>query len=120
MFNKNWLAIIMLGFLFTFVSSINAQEKPTEGKDSKMTMQNEDMQKCMDKIAADSTMRMQMMAKMMDQCKGDSQSKSKMCQMIKTMKCKCMKECGMMEHKMKCDSTKTNDQATPDSHNDKK
>ena len=120
MLNKNLVAIIILGILFTFVSSINAQDKPIEQKDSKMTMQDEEMQKCMDKIAADSTMRMQMMDKMMDHCKGDKQSMSKMCKMMKTMQCKCMMECGMMENKMKCDSTKTIEQANPDSHHEKK
>ncbi|MFO7526513.1 MAG: hypothetical protein R6W68_13760 [Ignavibacteriaceae bacterium] len=120
MLNKNLIVVIILGLLFTFVSTINAQEKPIETKEMKMMMQDKDMQNCMDKIAADSTMRMQMMGRMMEQCKGDDKAMMQMGkkmmdnpEMHKTMM-KMMKmmhgEGGMkgemMKHEMKSDSTK--------------
>lgn len=131
MLNKNLAAVIILGLLFTFVSSINAQEKPIESKEMKMMMQDEDMQKCMDKIAADSTMRMQMMDKMMDQCKGDKEAMMKMCKqmmdnpemqtmMKKKMQSEGMMEGQMMKHKMMNDSTKTMDRSEHESHQQKK
>ena len=126
MFNKNLIAVIILGLLFTIVSTINAQEKPIETKEMKMMMmQDEDMQKCMDKIAADSTMRMQMMDKMMNKCQGDKEAMMKMCKqmmdnpemhkmMMKKMQSEGMLEGQMMKHKMMMsDSTKTIE--TPDS-----
>src|SRR4030065_2633312 len=126
MFNKNLIAVIILGLLFTIVSTINAQEKQIETKEMKMMMmQDEDMQKCMDKIAADSTMRMQMMDKMMNKCQGDKEAMMKMCKqmmdnpemhkmMMKKMQSEGMMEGQIMKHKMMMsDSTKTIE--TPDS-----
>src|SRR5690606_8179888 len=67
---KYFLFVALLtAVFFTATLIVNAQEKPEEKKETKMTMQHEDMQKCMDKIAADSTMRMQMMDKMMKHTK---------------------------------------------------
>ena len=117
MLNKNLIVVIILGLLFTFVSTINAQEKPIETKEMKMMMQDKDMQNCMDKIASDSTMRMQMMDKMMDQSKGDKEAMMKMCKqmmdnpemhkmMMKMMHGEGMMKDGMMKHEMKSDSTK--------------
>ena len=82
MFKRNLIAVFVLGLLFTFVTSINAQEKQIEKKEGKMMMQDENMQKCMDKIATDSTMRMQMMSKMMDHSKGDKEAMMQMCKMM--------------------------------------
>ena len=127
MFNKNLIAVIILGLLFTIVSTINAQEKPIETKEMKMMMQDEDMQKCMDKIAADSTMRMQMMDKMMNKCQGDKEAMMKMCKqmmdnpemhkmMMKKMQSEGMLEGQMMKHKMMMsDSTKTIEKPDSDS-----
>ncbi len=117
MFNKNLILLYILGLFFTFGSSINAQEKPIEKKESQMMMQDGDMQKCMDKIAADSTMRMQMMDKMMDQNKNDKEAMMKMCKkmmdnpeihkMMKNMMHDEGKMDGrMMQHDMIGDSTK--------------
>lgn len=80
----------------------------------KMMMQDKDMQKCMDKIAADSTMRIQMM----DQCKGDKVAMIKMCkQMMDNPEMhKMMMKGGMMKHKMMDDSTKTMDRSEHESH----
>jgi len=126
MLNKNLVVVIILGLLFTIVSTVNAQEKPIESKEMKMMMQDEDMQKCMDKIAADSTMRMQMMDKMMGQCKGDKEAMMKMCKqmmdnpemhkmMMMKMHSEGMMEGQMMKHKMMCDSTKTIEKPDSDS-----
>ncbi len=82
MLKKNLIALFVLGLFFALVPLINAQEKPTEMKESKMMVQDNDMHKCMDKIAADSTMRMQMMNLMMTKCKDDKEG---MMQMCKTM-----------------------------------
>ena len=131
MLNKNLSAVIILGLLFTFVSSISAQEKPIESKEMKMMMQDEDMQKCMDKIAADSAMRMQMMDKMMGQCKGDKEAMMKMCKqmmdnpemqimMKKKMQSEGMMEGQMMKHKMMGDSTKIMQKSENESHQHKK
>jgi len=133
MLKKNLIAIFILGFLFTFVASVNAQEKPIEKKETKMTMQHEDMQKCMDKIAADSTMRMQMMNKMMDHAEGDNESMMQMCKMMmdnpemhkmmmKMMHNDGMMEGGMMNHNMNMmnDSTKTMGRPEHESHQQKK
>jgi len=103
------------------VSTINAQEKPIETKEMKMMMQDDDMQKCMDKIAADSTLRMQMMDKMMGQCKGDKEAMMQICKkMKKNMQCEGMMECEKMKHKMNCDSTKTTHKCDQDSLHHKK
>ncbi|OGU77471.1 MAG: hypothetical protein A2V93_00240 [Ignavibacteria bacterium RBG_16_34_14] len=129
MLNKNLIAVFILGLLFTFVSSINAQEKPTEKKESKMMMQDEDM-KCMDKIASDSTMRMEMMNMMMNKCKNDKEGMMQMCKtmmdnpemhktMMKMMQDKGTMEGNMMKHNMKGDSTKTIEQSDPDPHHHK-
>ncbi len=82
MLNKNLIVVFILGLLFTLVSSVNAQEKPAEKKENKMMEHHDDMQKCMDKIASDSTMRMQMMDKMMDKSKNNKEG---MMQMYKSM-----------------------------------
>ena len=74
MIKNNLFMVFVLGILFAIVPNINAQEKTMEKKENKMMMQDENMQKCMDKIAADSTMRMQMMDKMMNHCKGNKES----------------------------------------------
>lgn len=127
MLKKNMIAVFILGFLFTFATSINAQEKPIEKKESKMMMQDGDMQQCMNKIAADSTMRMQMMSKMMDQSKGDSDGMMQMCKtmmdnpemhkmMMKMMNDKGMMKDGMMKHDMMSDSTKTMNKSDHESH----
>jgi len=96
----------------------NAQEKPSEKKDMQTMMQHNDMQNCMDKIAADSTMRMQMMNMMMTKCKNDKEGMMQMCKtmidnpdmhntMMKMMNDKGMMQDGMMKHNMMGDSTKT-------------
>ena len=131
MLNKNLTAVFILGLLFMIVSTINAQEKPIETKEMKMMMQDEDMQKCMDKIAADSTMRMQMMDKMIDQCKGDKEAMMKMCKqmmnnpethkmMMKKMQSEGMMKGQMMKYDMMDDSTKTMDKSEHESHQQKK
>ncbi|HCY74736.1 MAG TPA: hypothetical protein DHV28_02355 [Ignavibacteriales bacterium] len=90
-------------------------------------MQDEDMQKCMDKIAAESTMRMQMMNKMTDQCKGDKEGVMQMCKtmmnnpemhktMMKMMNDKGMMKDGMMNNDMMEDSTKTMNKSDHESH----
>jgi len=66
MLMKNLIAVFVSGLLFAFVPFLNAQEKPDEKKDQQTMTQSEDIQKCMDKISSDSTMRMQMMDKMME------------------------------------------------------
>jgi len=112
MFIKNLVVVFILGLIFTFVSSVNAQEKPTEKKENKMMMQHDNMQKCMDQIAADSTMRMQMMDKMMDHNKGDKDAMMKMCKKMMDnpemhrMMAKMMQSEGMMKQDMMADSTK--------------
>ncbi len=122
MLKQNFIIISILTVFLMAGMVTNAQEKPTKMKESKMMMQD-DMQKCMDKIAADSTMRMQMMNMMMTKCKNDSEGMMQMCKtmmdnpemhktMMKMMKDKGMMKDGMMKHdmmenKMKMDSTKT-------------
>jgi len=76
MLKKNLIAVFVLALLFAFVPFINAQEKSTEKKESKM-MQDEDMQKCMDKIAFDEHMRGMMMQKMMDHTISSSKTMDK-------------------------------------------
>jgi hypothetical protein len=118
MLKKNFLIITILIVFLAAGTITNAQENPTEKKDIKMVKQYDDMQKCMDKIAADSTMRMQMMVKMTDQCKGNKEGMMQMCKtmmdnpemhktMMKMMEDKGMMKGGMMKHDMKYDSTKT-------------
>jgi hypothetical protein len=118
MLKKNFLIITLLTVFLAAGTITNAQENPTEKKDTKMVKQYDDMQKCMDKIAADSTMRMQMMVKMTDQCKGNKEGMMQMCKtmmdnpemhktMMKMMEDKGMMKGGMMNHDMKYDSTKT-------------
>ena len=98
-----------------------AQEKPVKIKDDQTAMQQGDMQKCMDKIAADSTLRLQMMDKMMSQCKSNKEAMMQMCkEMKKNMKCEGMMECERMKHKMNCDSTKTTHKCDRDSLHHKK
>lgn len=131
MLKNNLIAVFILGFLFTFVSSINAQEKPTEKKESKMMMQDDNMQKCMEKISADSTMRMQMMNMMITKCKDDKEGMMQMCKtmmdnpdmhkmMMKMMHSEGMMEGGMMKHDMMSDSTKTINKSDHESHHQKK
>ena len=118
MFNKNLILIFILGILFELTPFIMAQEDLTEKKESKMVMQSGDMQKCMEKIAADSTMRMQMMNMMMTKCKDDKKGMMQMCKtmvdkpemhemMMYMMNNKRTMNGGMMNHKMMSDSTKT-------------
>src|SRR3989304_7983545 len=117
MFKRNLIAVFVLGLLFTFVTSINAQEKPIEKKENKMMMRDGDMEKCMDKIAADGQMRDMMMNKMMEHMKADSSGMMQMCKMMtdnpemNKMRINMMgdmtKDCGMMKDKMIKDSTKT-------------
>jgi len=92
-----------------------AQEDLTEKKESKMVMQGDDMQKCMENIAADSTMRMQMMNMMMTKCKDDKKGMMQMCKTMMDkpemhemmMNNKGTMKGGMMNHKMMSDSTKS-------------
>ena len=112
MFYKNLVVVFILGLIFTFVSSLNAQEKPTEIKENKVMMQHDKMQKCMDQIAADSTLRMQMMDKMMAHNKGDKDAMMKMCKKMMDnpemhkMMLNMMQSEGMMKQDMMADSTK--------------
>ncbi|HCY75065.1 MAG TPA: hypothetical protein DHV28_04030 [Ignavibacteriales bacterium] len=82
MLKKNLLAVSIIGLLFTLTSSSFAQDNPEEKNETKLTMQHNDMEKCMDKIAADSTMRMQMMGKMMSYTKDDDKGMMQMCSMM--------------------------------------
>src|SRR5690606_28063698 len=99
---------VLAAVFFTATLIANAQEKPTEKKEHKM-MQQEDIEKCMDKIAADSTMRMQMMDKMMEHTKGDTSDMMEMCKMMMSnpemhkMMMKMMHGEGMMDGMMKHD-----------------
>lgn len=128
MLKKNLIAVFIVGFLFTFASLINAQEKLVEKKESKMMMQQEDMQKCTDKIANDSTMCKQMMDKKTMQNKGDKEAMMQRCKKMmdsselhkKMMNDKEMMKCGMMQHDMKSDSTKTMNQSDHESHHQEK
>ena len=131
MSKKNFLIVSILTVLLASMTLTNAQEKPTEKKDMQTMMQNNDMQNCMDKIAADSTMRMQMMSKMMDNAKSDTSGMMRMCKMmmnnpemhkmmIKMMHGEGMMEGGMMEHKMMGDSTKMMQKSEHKSHQNKK
>ena len=96
------------------VSLTNAQEKPSEKKDTQTSVQHDDIQKCMDKIAADSTLRMQMMDKMMMHNKCNKECMMQMCKMM--MEGDGMMKCGMMKHNMMCDSIKTMEKSDHDSH----
>ena len=113
MLKKNFLIISILTVFLMAAIITKAQEKPIEMKESKMNMQDDDMQKCMNKIAADSTMRMQMMNMMMTKCKNDKEGMMQMCktmmdnpEMKKTMM-KMMNDKGMMKDGMMSDSTNT-------------
>jgi len=127
MSKKNFLIISILTVLLASVTLTNAQEKPSEKKDMQTMMQHDDMQKCMDKIAADSTMRMQMMNMMMNKCKDDKEGMVQMCKtmmdnpemhktMMKMMNDKGMMKDGMMKHDMMSDSTKTKNKSDHESH----
>lgn len=122
MLKKNFLIITMLTVFLGAFAMINAQENPGEKIEARKVMQYDDMQICMNKIAADSTMRMQMMGRMMEQCKGDDKAMMQMCkkmmdnpEMHKTMmkmmhgegrmKGEMMKD-GMMNKDMIYDSTR--------------
>ena len=124
MLKKNLIAVFVLALLFAFVPFINAQEKSTEKKESKM-MQDEDMQKCMDKIAFDEHMRGMMMQKMMDHTISDSSGMMQMCKMMMDnhemhkMMMKMMHGEGMMKHDMMKDSSKTMDKSEHESHHQK-
>ncbi len=131
MSKKNFLIISILTVFLSAVTLTNAQEKPSGKKDMQTMMQHDDMQNCMDKIAADSSMRMQMMNMMMNKCKNDKEGMMQMCkkmmdnpEMHKTMMEKMhsggMMEGGMMKHNMMNDSTKTMDKAEHESHQHKK
>lgn len=122
MLKQNFLIISILTVFLAAGMITNAQEKPTKKKESKMMMQDQEMQKCMDKIAADSTMRMQMMEK----CQGDKEGMMQMCktmmdnpEMHKTMM-EMMHSDGMMKHNKMNDSTKTMDRSEHESHQQKK
>jgi len=130
MLKKNLLIVSVITVMLFAVQLINAQEKPSEMKDKQTMMQHDDMQKCMDNIAADSTMRMQMMDKMMSHAKGDKEGMMQMCKMMmdnpemhkmmkKMMGGEMMKD-GMMKNNMKSDSTKTMDKSENESHHQKK
>ena len=88
----NFLIISILTVFLAAGTITNAQDKPSEKKDMQTMIQHDDMQKCMDKIAADSTMRMQMMND------------------------KDMMKDGMMKHDMMSDSTKTKNKSDHESH----
>lgn len=131
MSKKNFLIISILTVFLAAVTLTNAQEKPSEKKDMQTMMQHDNMQNCMDKIAADSSMRMQMMNMMMNKCKNDKEGMMQMCktmmdnpEMHKTMMEKMhgegMMEGGMMKHNMMNDSTKTMDKSEHESHQHKK
>lgn len=144
MFKKNLIVVFVLGLLFIFVPNMNAQEKSTEKKENKTMMQDENMQKYMDKIASDGQMRGMMMSKMMEHMKADSSGMMQMCQMMMDnpgmhkmmMKMmmgnmmngdmmngdmmkdhKMMKDCDMMKDgKMMNDSTKTMNKSEHEKH----
>ena len=131
MSKQNFLIISILTVFLAAGMITNAQEKPTEKKESKMMMQDDDMQKCMDKIAADSTMRMQMMNMMMTKCKNDKEGMMQMCKtmmdipdmhktMMKMMNDKGMMKDGMMKQEMMSDSTKTKNKSDHESHHQKR
>ncbi|QQS37189.1 MAG: hypothetical protein IPM56_04335 [Ignavibacteriales bacterium] len=100
---------VLTAVFFAATLAANAQEKPTEKKEHKMMMQDEDMQKCMDKIASDEHMRGMMMQKMMEHTKSDSSGMMQMCKMmmdnpeIHKMMMKMMHGEGMMDGMMKHD-----------------
>ncbi len=110
------------------MSSVNAQEKPVEKRANKMMTQDEDIRKCMERIASDGNMRGMMMQKMMDHTKSDSSGMMQMCKMMMDnpemhkMMMKMMHSEGMMDHnmRMKDDSTKAMDKSEHESHHQKK
>lgn len=113
MFKKNFLIISILTVFLMAAMVTKAQEKPTEMKEIKMNMQDDDVQKCMTKIAADSTLRMQMMNMMMTKCGNDKECMMQICKTMmdnpemKMTMMKMMKDKGMMKDGMMADSTKT-------------
>lgn len=119
---KNTMFLIILSFLFNLTAFTYAQEKPTEKKEHKMMMQQDDMQKCMDKIASDKQMRGMMMQKMMDHAKNDSTGMMQMCKMMMDnpemhkMMMKMMQGEAMMKQDMMGDSTKTKNKPDHESH----
>jgi hypothetical protein len=118
MSKKNFLIMSILIVFLASVSLTNAQEKPSEKKDTQTIVQHDDIQKCMDKIAADSTLSMQMMDKMMMHHKCNKECMMQMCKM-KT-EGEGMMKCGMMKHSMMCDSIETMEKPDHDSHHHKK
>ena len=66
MLNKKLIIILLPIIFLVSIQFINAQEKPGKVKTNKMMVQRGDMQEIMNKIAADSTMRMQMIRKIME------------------------------------------------------
>jgi len=69
---------VLAAVFFTATIIVSAQEKPTEKKEHKM-MQQEDMEKCMDKIAADDHMSKMMMDKLLEHSKTDTAALMDMC-----------------------------------------
>jgi len=122
-------AVIMLVFSSGLI--VSAQEKPAEMKGDHTLMKNDDMKKCMDKIASDEHMRGTMMQKMMDQTKEDSSSMMQMCKKMMNnpkMHKMMMKMMGgesgvmdgkMMNHEIKMDSTKTISKPEHETHHKK-
>ncbi|MBU2447554.1 MAG: hypothetical protein KJ666_18540 [Bacteroidetes bacterium] len=111
MLKKSFTLILILGFVFSSVLIIKAQEKSSEKKDKQTQAQSEDMQKCMDKIASDNHMREMMMQKMMDHTKGNKEGMMQMCKkmmdnpdmhkmMMEMIGGKMMEHEGMMKHDM--------------------
>ena len=104
MLKKNILIMTMSIIFLVSVPFTNAQEKPVKVKENKMMVQGEDMQNVMNKIAADSTMRMQMISKIMD----DKHSRS---DMMETMFSRVYKDSSFyneMHNYMRANSQMTN------------
>jgi len=131
MSKKNFLIISILTVFWAAFNLTNAQEKHSEKKDMQTMMDHEGMQNCMDKIAADSTMRMKMMNMMMNKCKNDKKGMMQICKtmmdnpemhktMMEKMHCGGIMGGGMMKHNMMNDSTKTMDKSEHESHQHKK
>lgn len=72
----------MAVMIFASTRVLSAQDAATKMKHDHQTMQNEDMQKCMDKIMSDDSSRDMMMQKMLDHAKNDSTSMKKMSKMM--------------------------------------
>lgn len=110
---KKVLFIMVIGLMLISVNTFIAQEKSAEKKSEHTMMQDEDMHKCMDKIASDEHMRGDMMKKMMKETEGDSTGMMQMCkmmmdnpEMMKMMMKMMHGDSGMMKHDMMKDSTK--------------